>query len=164
MVEFFNDFIHPKSPTRAKLSIHLVAQTKGDITTTQISDLVADLDLSPDTAVQAAADLQARLTAAHHDETKELESLTRYLRDDLGVDVDKIETAAKSWKEISKHHKASTDAAQIDGSERVAQKATNGTTPVFIKDIRDFRSGLSLTGGPRALTDISEFLDVDAKL
>ena len=31
VIQFFDKFIHPKSPARAKLSIHLVAQAQSDV-------------------------------------------------------------------------------------------------------------------------------------
>lgn len=165
MIEFFNYFIHPGSKTRAKLSVHLVAQAKSDVTTKQISDLVKDLGLSEDAATQAATDLQARLSAAHHDEAKETENLEDYLTNILSVAVDKIEAAVDAWKQLSKYHKAINGAEKTDDKDNRGPKtAINGTTPVQIKNIREFRMGVALTGGPRAITDISEFLDVDAKL
>lgn len=172
MIEFFNYYIHPTSPTRAKLAVHLVAQAKSDVTTKQISDLVKALSLTEDSATQAAADLQARLSAAHHDEAKEAESLKDYLTNTLSVTEDKIEAAVEAWKQVSKYHKATNGTAEKTDSKESKENggsgsqatAINGTAPIHIKNIRDFRAGLSLTGGPRAITDISEFLDVDAKL
>ena len=182
MIEFFNHYVHPKSKFRAKLAVHLVAQATSDVTTKQISDLVKALDLNGDeTATQAATDLQARLSAAHHDEAKEAESLRDYLTKTLSVADDKIEAAVEAWKQLSKYHKTvngTSDKADIDESAATAtatataetttkegpKKSINGTTPVQITDIREFRMNMALTSGPRAITDISEFLDVDAKL
>lgn len=165
MIEFFNYYIHPGSKTRAKLAVHLVAQATSDVTTKQISDLVKDLSLTETGATQAATDLQARLSAAHPDEAKEEESLRDYLANTLRVADDKIDAAVEAWKQLSKYHKAVNSVNKADSKDTSGpKKAINGTTPVQITSIREFRMGVALTGGPRAITDISEFLDVDAKL
>ena len=165
MIEFFNYFIHPESKTRAKLAVHLVAQAKSDVTTKQISDLVKELGLSADAATKAATDLQARLSAAHRDEAKEAENLKEYLTNTVSVADDKIEAAVDAWKQLSKYHKAINGAEKTDDMDNSGpKKAINGTTPIPIQNIREFRIGVALTGGPRAIMDIGEFLDVDAKL
>lgn len=173
MITFYNYYVHPESKTRAKLAVHLVAQATSDVTTKQITDLVKALGLNGDeAATQAATDLQARLSAAHHDEAKEAESLKDYLATTLGVAGDKLEAAVEAWKQLSSYHRAVNgarvfDQADIDKSSETAdqpKRSSNGTTPIPIKDIRQFRMKMSLTSGPRAVTDISEFMDVDAKL
>ncbi|OAA58393.1 a-pheromone processing metallopeptidase ste23 [Niveomyces insectorum RCEF 264] len=169
MIAFYNHYIHPESPARAKLAVHLLAQAKSDITTKQISDLVKGLDLGPDAAVQAATDLQARLTAAHHDEAAEVGGLKDYLTTDLQVAPGKVDAAVEAWKSLSSYHKTTngvdhTDKKKAGNNNSSVRREINGTVPVRIENIRDFRASVSLTGGPRALTDISEFLDVDAKL
>lgn len=165
MIEFFNYYIHPESKTRAKLAVHLVAQATSDVTTKQISDLVKNIGLNEEAATQATTDLKARLGASNDDEAKEEESVKEYLTNTLSVAADKIEAAVDTWKQLSKYHKAisATDKAE-DKANSGLKKDPNGTMPVKIESIREFRISVSLTGGPRAITDISEFLDVDAKL
>ncbi|KAH9898898.1 ubiquitin carboxyl-terminal hydrolase-like protein [Xylariomycetidae sp. FL2044] len=41
---------------------------------------------------------------------------------------------------------------------------TNGTVPLLIKNVRDFKAGLSATAGARPIHDLSEFEDTDSKL
>ncbi|CAK7218316.1 hypothetical protein SEUCBS140593_003506 [Sporothrix eucalyptigena] len=168
MIEFFRYYVHPESKTRAKLAVHLVAQATSDDTTKQLSDLVKALGLNSDDVVtKATTDLKARLSAAHNDEAKETEILKDYLTKTLSVVADKIDAAVESWKQLSKSHKAANGTAEKTGSEKSdknGQKTANGTVPVKIENIREFRMGVALTCGPRAITDISEFLDVDAKL
>lgn len=158
MVEFYKHFIHPESPYRAKLSVHLVAQAESDVTTKQISELVNSLDLDDATTKQAEADLQSRLNRAQPggEEADEVEDLRTYFSQSLKVADDKIDGAVEAWKPLSDYHKvASTD--------KGAGTAPNGTKPVRIENIRDFRASLTLMA--RAMTaDISEFSDVDSKL
>jgi len=159
MVAFFDKYIHPRSPTRAKLSIHLVAQAKSDVSTRQISELIKTLDLEEEPARQAATDLQARLTLAHHDEQQELDELRTYLLKDLRVAENKIDAAVDAWKVLSKDHRSNGLAAS-PGEDEIS----NGTIPVPIKDVRDFKCSLSVTAGPRPATDLSKYEDLDSKL
>jgi insulysin len=159
MVEFFNHYIHPRSPARAKLAIHLVAQAKSDVSTKQISELVKTLDLDDEAARQAATDLQARLTLAHHDEVQEQEELRTYLLKELLVAENKIEGAVDAWKKLSKDHRSNGDVSPPSEEE-----VSNGTTPVPIEDVRDFKCSLSVTPGPRPARDLGEYEDLDSKL
>ena len=154
MIEFFDKYIHPRSPARAKLVIHLVAQAKSDVSTRQISELVKTLDLEDEPASQAATDLQARLTLAHHDEEQELEELRTYLLKDLKVAENKVDAAVDTWKKLSKDHR-SNDNATSAGEDVIS----NGTTPVPIKDVRDFKSGLGVTAGPLPVIGLTEYDD-----
>jgi insulysin len=160
MIEFFNEYIHPESPRRAKLVVYLTAKAKSDVSTRQISELVRTLDLSGERAGQAATDLQARLTAAHHDEAQELERMRHYLLKDLMVVEGKVDAAVDAWKRISKDHKANGNGAEVSRDAL----SRNGTRPVRIEDVRDFKCGLSATAGPRPVRDLSEFEDLDSKL
>ncbi len=160
MIRFYGQFIHPRSPTRAKLSIHLVAQAESDVSTKQVTELVKTLSLDGETGRQAATDLQARLTSAHRDEMQELEELRLYLLRDLQVAEDKIDAAVDAWTTLSKDHRANGVDAKVDPDEI----SLNGTTPVEIKDVRDFKASLAVTAGPRPIRDLSEYEDVDAKL
>jgi len=161
LIGFYDYFIHPRSPVRAKLSLHLVAQARSDVSTGQISELVKTLNLEGETARQAATDLQARLTAAHHDEKQEEEGMRTYLLKDLQVAEDKTDAAVEAWKMLSKEHKTNGVVAAA-GEKEVP--SLNGTEPVLIEDVHDFKSGLAATAGARPARDLSEFEDLDSKL
>jgi len=159
MMEFFNYYIKPSSPNRAKLAIYFVAQAKSDVSTKQISELVKGLELNADASARAATDLQARLSAAAHDEAKEVDGLKDYLLHDLKVTEDKIDAAAELWKKLH---------AQNLGTNNVVKDAeppsSNGTKPAIINDVRDFKAGLTVTAGARPAKDLSEYEDLDCKL
>jgi insulysin len=159
MIEFFDTYMHPKSPTRAKLAIHLVAQAKSDVSTRQISELVKTLDLEDEAARQAATDLQARLTLAHHDVQQELDELRTYLLKDLLVAEAKIDAAVEAWKKLSKDHR-NNGVANSPSEDEIS----NGTVPLPITDVRDFKCSLGVTGGPRPACDLSKYEDLDSKL
>jgi len=41
---------------------------------------------------------------------------------------------------------------------------SNGTTPVLITSVRDFKAGLAVTAGARPTHELSEFEELDSKL
>lgn len=159
MIEFFNQYIHPNSPSRAKLAVYLEAQAKSDVSTKEISELIKTLELDSAASAKVATDLQARLSAADHDTEKEAAGLRDYLLHELKVPEGKIDVAAEAWKKIHAEHGP--------GSEVVKDAeppSSNGTTPVFIDDVRSFRASLPASNGARPLKDLSEYEDLDAKL
>jgi len=159
MVEFFNRYIHPSSTQRAKLAIYFVAQAKSDVSTKQISELVKGLELDADASAKAATDLQAHLSAAAHDEEKEVEGLKNYLLHELKVMEGKVDAAVDVWRKLH---------AQNLGTNGVVKDAqppsSNGTTPAVIDDVRDFKAGLTVTAGARPAKDLSEYEELDCKL
>jgi insulysin len=159
MVEFFKQYIHPSSPARAKLAIYLVAQAKSDVSTKQISELVKTLELGSEASAQAATDLQARLSAAGHDETKEIDGLTNYLLHNLKVAENKIDAAVEVWKKL---HPQANKTEGAEGAED--QVPSNGTTPLIIEDVRAFKASLVASAGARPAKDLSEYEDFDPKL
>ncbi len=71
----------------------------------------------------------------------------------------KIDAAIEAWKKLSKDHRSNgvvTDVAEVT--------SLNGTTPVRIDDIRDLKSSLAVTAGPRPVRDLSFYEDRVPKL
>ncbi|KAK4230885.1 UCH-domain-containing protein [Podospora fimiseda] len=153
LIEFFDHFVKPSSPSRAKLAIYLDAQAKSDVTTKQISDLIKTLSLSDAAAAQAATDLQSRLSAAHHDEEEEVKALKEYLLHSLNVAETKIEPAVAVWRKLHGEHGPGSGVVKDSDPP-----SSNGTTPVFITDVHDFKAGLATTKGPCPEKDLSEQL------
>ncbi|KAK4218084.1 UCH-domain-containing protein [Rhypophila decipiens] len=144
MIEFFNEYLHPKSPSRAKLAVYFVAQAKSDVSTQQISEVIAKLGLDSTGSAKAATDLQARLSAADHDEEKEIKGLKEYLLHDLKVTEDKIDAAADAWRKL---HTQNSQASDI--VKDAEPPSANGTVPHIIDDVRTFKAGLAATAGAR---------------
>ncbi|KAK3366499.1 hypothetical protein B0H63DRAFT_536576 [Podospora didyma] len=97
--EFFKKYIVHSSPHRAELSVCFEAQAESNVSTKQITELVKTLELDSSTSTQAATDLQARLSAAGHDEAKEIEGLTEDLLHELKVAENKIGASNGSMEE-----------------------------------------------------------------
>ena len=159
MIEFFKQYIDPSSPTRAKLAVYLEAQAKSDVSTKQISELIKTLDVDSTASARAATDLQARLSAAGHDVEKEIAGLREYLLHDLKVVESKIDAAAEAWKKIHEEHGPGSNVVKD-----AEPPSNNGTTPVFIDNVRAFRASLQASNGARPVKDLSEYEDLEAKL
>ncbi|CAN8096702.1 unnamed protein product [Discula destructiva] len=160
MVAFFKHYIDPASPKRAKLAIWMLAQAKSDVSTKQITELVKALNLnSTETEAQAASDLQARLSAAGHDEEKEVAGLKDYLLHELKVAEDKIDSAVETWHQL--HPKTNGVAG---AQEEANPPSLNGTTVTFIEDARDFKALLPVSAGARPIKDLTEYEELDPKL
>lgn len=159
MIEFFNQYIHPNSPSRAKLAVYLEAQAKSDVSTKEISELIKTLELDSAASAKAASELQARLSAAGHDVDKEIAGLKEYLLHDLKVAEAKIEVASEAWKKIHADHGPGNEVVKD-----AEPPSSNGTTPVFIDDVRAFRASLPASNGAKPLKDLSEYEDVGFKL
>ncbi|POS73455.1 a-pheromone processing metallopeptidase Ste23 [Diaporthe helianthi] len=159
MIDFFKKHINPASTERAKISVWMIAQATSDVSTKQISELVKALELnSPEREAEVASDLQARLSAAQHDEAKEIEGLKEYLLHDLKVAEDKIDAAAEAWKKLH------SNANGIVGRQDEDPPSLNGTKIFFIEDPRDFKARLPVSGGARSVKDLSEYEELDPKL
>ncbi|KAK4156700.1 ubiquitin carboxyl-terminal hydrolase [Chaetomidium leptoderma] len=149
MIEFFNEYIHPSSPSRAKLAVYLEAQAKSDVSTKEITELIKTLELDATASAKAATDLQARLSAADHDVEKELAGLRGYLFHDLKVTEGKMDVAAEAWKKIHAEHGPGNEVVKD-----AEPPSANGTTPVFIDDVRSFRASLPASNGACPLKDL----------
>ncbi|KAH6624653.1 Metalloenzyme, LuxS/M16 peptidase-like protein [Chaetomium sp. MPI-SDFR-AT-0129] len=159
MIEFFNQYIHPNSPSRAKLAVYLEAQAKSDVSTKEISELIKTLELDSTASAKAASELQARLSAAGHDVDKEVAGLKEYLLHDLKVSEAKIEAASEAWKKIHADHGPGNEVVKD-----AEPPSSNGTKTVFIDDVRAFRASLPASNGAKPLKDLSEYEDVGFKL
>ena len=117
------------------------------------------LDLDSEAAGQAATDLQARLSSAGHDEEKEISNLKEYLLHSLKVTESKIDIAVEAWKKLHNQNQG------LNGVVKDAPlPSSNGTEPVIIEDIRDFKAGLHVSAGARPVKDLSEYEELDPKL
>lgn len=160
MVAFYNYFISPSSPERAKLSVWMVAQAASDISTKQVTQLVETLSLdSAERSAQAATDLQAKLSAAGHDEEKEVVELKEYLLHDLKVAEDRIDAAVEAWRKLPKKNGAAAGTHE-DHNPPVL----NGREIEFIEDVWEFRARLPMSVGARPVKDLSEYEELEPKL
>lgn len=132
------------------------AQAKSDVTTAQITELVKTLELDATTSAKTATDLQARLSAADHDEEKEIAGLKEYLGS-LSVTESNMDAATETWRKLH--------AEKVSGVVKDAPPpSSNGTKPILIEDVRGYKAGLPVSAAARPVKDLSEYEELDSKL
>jgi insulysin len=115
MLEFFAHYIHPTSPVRAKLTVHMHAQGKSKT--------------AKAAAEQAAVKVGEKVTAA------------------VEAGIEKLGLKDESQKVVA------------EGEEKKEVLEL-----VVVEDVREYKSSLAVTPGPRPVKDLSVFEEIDAKL
>ncbi|CAJ2506586.1 Uu.00g077720.m01.CDS01 [Anthostomella pinea] len=62
---------------------------------------------------------------------------------------------------IARGTSSETKEADTTNDDKAAPAPSNGTDPVVIESVGDFKAGLGTTAGPRPVRDIGEFEDID---
>ncbi|CAG8247922.1 unnamed protein product [Penicillium olsonii] len=171
LVAFYRQYIDPSSATRAKLAIHLNAQS-GDYVNAkpaeQRSRLVAALRKQLETA---GVSVEATRFASAFDEveTKVVDKsqvlfvVKSFLATDQQLPQQEIETVLEKLDQT-----VSSQLKELGlGSNADGQDAANGSgvsNAVFITDVPTFKASLPVSTGPIPVTDLSVYEDFDAKL
>ncbi|KAH7350004.1 insulin-degrading enzyme [Plectosphaerella cucumerina] len=149
MVEFFQTYIKPGSATRAKLSVHLVAQGSA-ASDEKMTELLKSLNL------EKATETKVKASLLRPEMRNDAESLQLYLKTELNLADDKVAAVVAAARDPETGPK-------VNGTSEET-KAVAGSEPVLITDIRSFRASLQATSGAKSKTDLSEYEDLDAKL
>ncbi|KAJ9639866.1 metalloprotease [Coniosporium tulheliwenetii] len=183
LVAFYNHYIHPSSPARAKLSVHMLAQSSpSDIAakitpeeqSSKIQTLVTQLLNSQGIATDAEK-LTARLKDVKvSDVDAVVKAITAHLVEDQKIEHAKAAEIVKQGQSVITIVLPSvgieavpqTDGASSDSSNNTGSKEVdgNGTEPVEITDVHAFKASLSVSAGARPVRDLSEFEDLESKL
>lgn len=165
MVDFYMHHISPSSPHRAKLSVHLVAQSKPkeptlDEKKTQALNVLQTIANVEHTPVNADA-LQKRLDAVTA--AKDIPgAVTAYLSEDLKQgkkEIAKIVDEASAALGL-----ADSDLGDVKAAEKVDIQEGSAEGPVLITDVRAFKAGLFASQGVKPVKNLEEFMDDAAKL
>jgi insulysin len=178
MVSFYNQYISPLSPERAKLSVHLLAQAapKTPSAEEQRADALslAKSILAENEVSQQVEKLSSRLNAlvldssSNHADTL-FETITSHVSEDLNLPTetaDKVISEAKAALGLAVVGPAGEqpDVLTEKADQNAVQKVGNGTTPVYIQDIVTWKAGLLLSKGVKPVKDLEEFVDGSSKL
>lgn len=180
MLDFFKQYIDPTSPTRAKLSVHMTAQSTpkaviGSMTPSEQKEKVTDTIAKYLTAMGVNVDaekLTGRLEAVDilgGDQAAIVEAIASYLEEDAEVsEEDASEVLVQGQQLLGTilpglgiEVKQSVDG--VDGVEELPEVPTVKET-TFIKDVRAYKASMKLTQGRRPVTSLSEFEDIEPKL
>lgn len=170
LVAFYRQYIDPASKTRAKLAIHLNAQSGAHVDTLPAdkrSRLVEVVEKQLD-AAGFAVDKQT-LSAAFQeldvevvDESQILYVVKTFLTTELKLSSAQIAPAIEKLE-----GNVGLQLKQLGLEPGSSHESTNGTlTPeaTVITDVPAFKARLAVSAGPVPVSDLSEFEDFDAKL
>ena len=180
LIEFFNHYIHPTSPSRAKLSVHMIAQASpkevaGNISPAEQMAKVISMLGKYLTAMGIDAD-QEKLTKRFDDvdvpggdQAGIIHAVAKYLDEDVEMAEEEANEVLVQGQQLlgtilpslGVEVKQAVDG--VDGVEKLPEAPpVKKATPV--ENVREFKAGLQLTIGRKPVTDLSEFLDTESKL
>jgi insulysin len=181
MVEFYKAFISPRSPTRAKLSVHLLAQTAPSIVSEtnppekqveQVQTFITQFLNSNGISVENEA-LNKRLTEVGVSKGEDgiVAAVEAYLKEDAKVPLEKLETIMGEGKKAmdqamaalgisnSGENGTATKTKQVDGENKAVTKS-----PTEIKDVPQWKASLATTTGAKPVKELSSFEELEPKL
>ena len=180
LVEFFNHYINPTSPSRAKLSVHMIAQSSpkdvaGNISPAEQKEKVLTTLVKYLTAMGIEADQEKLIKRFHGvdvaggNQAGIIDAVARYLDEDAEMAEEEANDVLAQGQQLlgtvlpslGIEVKQSVDG--VDGVEELPE-APPVKKSILIENVREFKAGLQLTAGRKAVTDLSEFLDTEPKL
>ena len=177
LVDFFEYYIHPTSPARAKLSIHMIAQSSpkvvgGNISSVEQKEKVVGLVWKYLTSfgVQVDADqLNQRfenVDVAGGDQVSIVEAISTYLASDGALPADKQKEIIDQAKQLLGTVLPSLGievTPVIDGTSNFPEAPPVKAT-TYIENVHEYKARLEASAGARPVTDLSEFEDTEPKL
>ena len=180
LIDFFNHYINPTSPSRAKLSVHMIAQSSpkevaGNTSPAEQKEKVITMLAKYLTALGIDADkekLVKRLDGvdvAGGDQAGIIAAVATYLDQDAEMpEEESSQVLAQGQQLLSTilpglgiEVKQTVDG--VDGVEELPEAPPVKKT-TFIENVREFKAGLPMTVARKPVVDLSEFWDAEPKL
>ena len=180
LIDFFNHYIQPTSPSRAKLSIHMIAQSSpkavaGSMSAAEQKEKVMSTLGKYLTAMGIDAD-QEKLTKRFDgvdvpggDQAGIIDAVSRYLDEDVEMAEEEANEVLVQGQQLlgtilpSLGIEVKQAVDGVDGVEELPE-APPVKKATLIENVREFKAGRQLTAGRKPVTDLSEFLDTESKL
>jgi insulysin len=173
MLEFYEQFIAPSSPTRAKLAIHMLAQTSASTIAAkttpdeQAANLEAKLVqfLESQHVPVDAEKLHTRLEnfdVLSGNTDSLIAAVSSYLVDDAKIPADTVTQIVEDATPLMGTVLASVGVQTTPELEEEVEVAHKKVTR--IEDVHAFKSSLHVSPGPQPVTHITEFEGNDPKL
>ena len=181
LVEFFNYYIHPVSSTRAKLSIHMIAQSgiqsaAGSMSSGEQKEKVLGSLKKYLTATGVAVDVEkltkrfATIDVAGGDRAGITEAVGAYLQEDMAIPKEQSQQIISQGQSLLSTVLPSLGIETpplVDGGEEKAEEfpeAPPVKVTTFVENVHEYKAMLEVSAGPRPVTELSEFEDVEPKL
>ncbi|KAF7511556.1 hypothetical protein GJ744_004144 [Endocarpon pusillum] len=179
--DFYNEFIDPHSKTRAKLSVHMVAQStpneaaksspqqQGEALLDALSKFLSSSGVSCDPKTLKAS--LVKVDIASGDQEGVLSAVKAYAKSSLPEE--KIDSIAAQLHEALpplfmtlgiKSKSAATEQEQDAEQDAAANGTVEKIPPVMVENVDTWKAGLRVSEGPRPLVDLSEFEEIEPKL
>ena len=177
MLQFFHYHVHPLSPTRAKLSIHMIAQASpkavgGRMSAEEKAEKVLALLGKFLTVTGVEADMEklqhhfANVEVAKGDQKVIVGAISAYLKE-IGTAEDKSKAILEQGQQLLNTALPSLgieiQPVIEDGGEEL-RPAPEVKATTYITNVQAFKVSLMATAGPTPVTDLSEFEDIESKL
>ncbi|KAL9025425.1 MAG: hypothetical protein Q9196_005751 [Gyalolechia fulgens] len=174
MIDFFKQYIDPVSPSRAKLSVHMIAQSSpkalaGNMSAAEQKEkLVAMLGkyLTSVGVNTDTEDLCARFESvdvAGGDQTAIIAAISSYLRDGKEVPDDRLTAVMEQGQQLLGTVLPGLG-IEVKVEETDLPPAPTVKETTLIEDVFDYKSRLALSAGPRPVRDLKEYEEMEAKL
>ena len=190
MLDFFRTHYHPHSPTRAKASVHLIAQAsaadiaaktssaeKREKLVQTITQMLEQLGLE-ETNVADLSKRMEKVDVAAGDTEGIMGAVGDYLKDTVGVAAEEVKQVVEQGQAVLASvlpslgivAKGTTDApnGSIDEDEQANDEVVvvgdGPSKTVVIEDVKAFKASMPLSAGVRPVKDLSEFEELEAKL
>lgn len=173
MESFYARYISPESSTRAKLSLHMVAQAAAEVTPEmtpqeqkeQLLELLGQYLSSTGLKLDQESFKQSfeSIDVSNGDEEIILSKIKSYIGNEATAE--KTDTIMEEARKnlgtllVSLKIKAPVD-EEVDGIE-IAKKIP---APIFIDDVDAWKASLTVSEGPRPVNDLSQFEELEPKL
>ncbi|KAL8957692.1 MAG: hypothetical protein Q9183_005989, partial [Haloplaca sp. 2 TL-2023] len=168
MIDFFNHYIHPTSPSRAKLSVHMIAQsspktTAGNVSSTEQKEKLIDLLSKYLTSVGINTDIEAltkrfeSVDVAGGDQKSIIQAISTYLQSDIQVPQEQSQAVVAQGQQLLGTVLPSLGIEAKVEEEDLPPAPQKVKETVMIEDAWDFKAGLKVSEGPRAVCGLSVF-------
>ncbi|MCJ1486422.1 Insulinase (Peptidase M16) [Schaereria dolodes] len=177
MIAFFDHFINPASPYRAKLSVHMTAQLStqamaSTMSTSEQKDKLTTLLTKYLTSMGISVDrelLTRRLDAidtASGDQQAIIDAISSYLSDDAKHPIDQTKQITDQSQQLLATVLPGLGIEICPTAEAAADLPPTPPMPktTYIENVYEFKAGLEVSRGPRPVKDLSEFEDSEPKL
>lgn len=180
MIDFFNRYIHPTSPTRAKLSVHMIAQVSpktigGSMTGPEKEEKVISLlakylnTTGVNVDIEVLSQRLGHVDIAGGDQAGIIKAISNYLKDDTLASEDQSSEIIEYGQQLLATALPSLgiEIRQVDnGADESSElpKAPSMKATTFIENVHDFKAALAASAGPRPVVHLTEFEDSEPKL
>lgn len=182
MTEFYNHYIHPTSESRAKLSVHMIAQSSpkalnvNKTPAEQKEKVIGLLEkylnaMGVNFDVKKMTERLDKVDIAGGDQEGIMGAVLDYLGIDAGVPEDEATAILAQGQQLlgtvlpGLGIQVIQSPVSIDGDgDTKFPEAPPVKETTLITDVRAYRAGLRVTAGRKAVVDLSEFEDIEPKL